>query len=81
MLAALVLGTACATTPAARTPAPSAAEATAAAPARPAPKVTSPKQEFGFDIGDDYRLANYTQLVAYWKKLATQSDRMKLVSV
>ncbi|HEY9450588.1 MAG TPA: M14 metallopeptidase family protein [Gemmatimonadaceae bacterium] len=81
VLAALVLGTACATTPAARTPAPTSAQATVAAPARPTPKVTSPKQEFGFDIGDDYRLANYTQLVAYWKKLATQSDRMKLVPI
>jgi hypothetical protein len=40
--------------------------------------VTSPFDEFGFDIGDDYHLANYTQLAAYWAKLAAESDRMEL---
>jgi hypothetical protein len=58
------------------------AQATATAPARPkALPITSPKQEFGFNIGDDYHLANYTQLVAYWTKLAKQSNRMKLVRI
>src|SRR3989441_3298897 len=44
-------------------------------------KVTTPKEQLGFNFGDDYQLANYTQLVDYWKKLATQSDRMKLVEI
>ncbi|MFN7945571.1 MAG: M14 metallopeptidase family protein [Blastocatellia bacterium] len=44
-------------------------------------KLTSPKEQFGFNIGDDYQLANYTQLEAYFKKLATESDRMKLVEI
>src|SRR5438128_2655356 len=44
-------------------------------------KITSPKEQFGFNIGDDYQLANYTQLVEYWKQLAQQSDRMKLVEI
>ena len=43
--------------------------------------ITSPKEHFGFNIGDDYRLANYTQLTSYWKKLAQESDRMKLVEI
>ncbi len=43
--------------------------------------ITSPKEQFGFNIGDDYRLVNYTQLEAYWKKLATESDRMKLTDM
>ena len=43
--------------------------------------ITSPKEEFGFNIGDDYRLVNYTQLEAYWKKLASESDRMKLTDI
>ena len=43
--------------------------------------VTSPKQQFGFDVGDDYRLVNYKQLVAYWKKLDAESDRMTLVDI
>jgi hypothetical protein len=25
-----------------------------------AQKITSPKEQFGFNIGDDYKLANYT---------------------
>src|SRR5580693_1262047 len=49
--------------------------------AQTAPKVTTPKEALGFNIGDDYMVANYTQLEAYWKKLATESDRMKLVNM
>jgi hypothetical protein len=44
----------------------------------PQNKITSPKEELGFNIGDDYYLANYTQLSTYWKKLAEESDRMTL---
>jgi hypothetical protein len=29
--------------------------------------VTSPKQHFGFTIGDDYQLATYTHFAAYWQ--------------
>src|SRR5436309_2182789 len=43
--------------------------------------ITTPRQHFGFDIGDDYRMANYTQLESYWKKLATESDRVKLSDI
>ncbi len=51
-------------------------------PALPAlPGVTAPKQEFGFDVGDDYRLVNYTRLVEYWKKLASESDRIRLEEI
>ena len=45
------------------------------------PKITTPKQAFGFNIGDDYQVASYTQLESYWKQLASQSDRMKLVDI
>lgn len=41
----------------------------------------SPKEHFGFNMGDDYHLANYTQTEAYFKKLAAASDRVKLVSI
>lgn len=44
-------------------------------------KVTTPKEQLGFNFGDDYQLANYAQLVDYWKKLAGQSDRMRLVEI
>ena len=53
----------------------------AAAPAQAAGPVTSPKEAFGHEIGDDYFLANYTQLEAYFKTVAGQSDRMKLVEI
>jgi hypothetical protein len=41
-------------------------------------KITTPKESIGFNMGDDYMMANYTQATAYIKKLATESDRMKL---
>jgi hypothetical protein len=43
--------------------------------------ITSPKEQFGASIGDDYFLATYTQLEAYWKKLDRESDRMQLVDI
>ena len=46
-----------------------------------APKVTSPKEEWGHNIGDDYFLANYDQLVAYWKKLDKESPRLNYVEI
>ena len=45
------------------------------------PRVTSPAQEFGANIGDDYFLATYAQLERYWKKLDAESDRVRLVSI
>ena len=44
-------------------------------------QVTTPEQEFGFPIGTDYELANYTQLQAYWVRLAGESDRMVLDTI
>lgn len=41
----------------------------------------SPKEHFGFNIGDDYQLATYTQTEAYFRKLAAASDRVKLVDI
>ena len=43
--------------------------------------ITSPKEQFGWNIGDDYHLANYTQLTDYWKKLDAESDRLRMVSI
>ncbi|MFT4030844.1 MAG: M14 family metallopeptidase [Siphonobacter sp.] len=33
-------------------------------------QVPTPKEHFGFSIGDDYHLANYTQTESYFKKIA-----------
>src|SRR5262245_6972864 len=43
--------------------------------------LTTPKQQFGFNIGDDYQLVNYTQYVDYLKKLARESDRLTLQEI
>ncbi len=53
--------------------------ALAAVPA--ASKITSPQEHFGFAIGDDKQLATWTQTEAYFKKLAAESDRLKLVEI
>ena len=45
------------------------------------PKITTPKDQFGSNIGDDYFLATYAQLTDYWQKLARESNRMKLVDI
>lgn len=39
-------------------------------------RITAPQQQFGFEIGADYQLANYKQLADYWRKLDAESDRM-----
>ena len=41
----------------------------------------SPKEHFGFSMGDDYQLATFTQTEAYFKKLSSGSDRVKLVEI
>ncbi|MFN9741004.1 MAG: M14 family zinc carboxypeptidase, partial [Acidobacteriota bacterium] len=44
-------------------------------------KLTSPRDQFGFAIGDDYQLVNYTQYEAYLKKLDQESDRLQVVEM
>src|SRR3990172_4157144 len=39
-------------------------------------RVTTPKEQFGYNIGDDYFLATYDQFLEYWQKLDAESDRM-----
>ncbi len=46
--------------------------------ARTQNRVTPPKNHFGFDIGDDYQLATYTQFAQYWHQLDRESDRMQV---
>src|SRR4051812_2571947 len=43
--------------------------------------VTTPKEFFGHNIGDDYFLPNYDQFMAYWKKIDGESDRMQAVEI
>ena len=45
------------------------------------PNIPTPKEHFGFSIGDNYQLATFTQTEAYFKKLAAASDRAKLIEI
>ncbi len=43
--------------------------------------LTSPLEFFGHEVGADYVLPNYRQLVEYWQILEAESDRMRLTSI
>ena len=43
--------------------------------------IPTPQSHFGFNIGDNYQLANYTQTAAYFKNLAAASDRPGAIRV
>ena len=57
------------------------AAAPAAQQTRAAGTITSPKEQFGHDIGDDYFLVDYTQYEQYLKKLARESARMTVLDI
>jgi len=44
-------------------------------------RLTTPKQFFGHEVGEDYWLPNYTQFAKYWETLAKESDRMILDTI
>src|SRR5678815_5963399 len=44
-------------------------------------KVTTPKEFFGHNIGDDYFLPNYDQFMAYWHKIDGESNRMQVIEM
>lgn len=44
-------------------------------------KVPSPEEVFGFRVGTDYKLADYDQMLDYYDKLATTSDRVKMIDI
>ncbi len=41
--------------------------------------VPTPREHFGFSPGDDYKLADYAQVSAYYQKLVKSTDRIKLM--
>jgi hypothetical protein len=65
-----------------KTAAPAQTKPVATAQAHATPgKVTSPKEEWGHNVGDDYFLANYQQLIAYWRKLEKESPRVHIQEI
>src|SRR5215469_13832106 len=53
------------------------------APQQPAAAghITSPKEAWGHNVGDDYFLADYTQLGTYWHQLAKESPKIHIQSI
>lgn len=43
--------------------------------------ITSPEEAFGFKPGSDRKLADWTELTAYFKKLSTESNRIRFDEV
>ncbi|PSL07845.1 M14 metallopeptidase family protein [Cecembia rubra] len=46
-----------------------------------AQKIPTPKEHFGFEIGDDYKLTTYTSLDSYFRKVAEISDRAVFMEI
>jgi hypothetical protein len=46
-----------------------------------AQRIPTPKEHFGFEIGEDYKLATYSATDAYFRKVAELSDRVKFVEI
>src|SRR6266571_1358879 len=60
----------------------SAAVAVPLAQSKPAAtKITTPKEHFGHDVGDDYYLSTYTQYAEYLRRLDKESDRLTVVEI
>ena len=53
----------------------------AAAPLQAQGKLTTPKEFFGHNIGDDYWLPTYDQFMGFWKKLDAESNRMQVFEI
>ena len=49
--------------------------------ARAQQRLTTPEQHFGHPIGADYVLPDYQDLLAYWRGLDGESDRMTLADI
>ena len=42
---------------------------------------TTPEQFLGFKVGADKKLADYNQITAYFQKLATETNKIKLITI
>lgn len=44
-------------------------------------QVPKPEDVFGFRVGADHKLAEYHQMMEYWKKLDAASDRVQMIEI
>jgi hypothetical protein len=52
-----------------------------ARPDTTAPRVTTPEEFFGFRLGSDQRVARWDRIVEYFQRLASESDRIKVIEL
>lgn len=44
-------------------------------------QIPKPAETFGFEVGADYKLADYDQMLAYYDKLAAATDRVQMIEI
>lgn len=44
-------------------------------------QLPKPSETFGFEVGADYKLADYDQMLTYYEKLAASTDRVQMVDI
>ncbi len=44
-------------------------------------QIPKPSETFGFEVGADYKLADYDQMLAYYEKLAAATDRVEIIDI
>ncbi|WP_323756928.1 M14 metallopeptidase family protein [Roseivirga sp.] len=46
-----------------------------------AQKIPHPRETFGHEVGADYKLADYDQMLEYYDKLAASTDRVQMIDI
>ena len=44
-------------------------------------QIPKPSETFGFEVGADYKLADYDQMLAYYEKLAASTIRVQMIEI
>ncbi|WP_347925529.1 M14 metallopeptidase family protein [Pontimicrobium sp. SW4] len=44
-------------------------------------QIPKPSDVFGFEVGADYKLADYDQMLEYYEKLAASTDRVQMIEI
>ncbi len=44
-------------------------------------QIPKPSEIFGFEVGADYKLADYDQMLDYYEKLAASTDRVQMIDI
>lgn len=44
-------------------------------------QIPKPSDIFGFEVGADYKLADYDQMLSYYEKLANATDRVQMIDI